>query len=105
MTYIHKPDSEAKPEELSEMSYEIGDKVIFKHIIRNKAEDWQMSERQFEQVKSYLGKIGTVKEIEKRYNDNSTVSYFLTVRFSSGFRLDRVNRFAFLPFETDFDYI
>ena len=99
------PDSEAKPCEIGKMSHKVGDKVTFKYLIRNTAKDWQMSERQFEQVESYLGKIGTIEEIEKRYNDNSTVSYFLTVRFSSGFRLERVNRLAFQPFEVDFEYI
>ena len=87
------------------MNYKVGDKVVFKNLIRNSAEDWVMSERQFEQVKSYLEKIGTVEEIEKRYNDNSTVSYFVTVRFNSGFVLRRVNRFAFEPYEVDFDFI
>jgi len=87
------------------MNYKVGDKVVFKNIIRDSAEEWLLSERQFQQVRSYLDKIGTIEEIEKRYNDNETVSFFVTVRFNSGFVLQRVNRFAFEPYEVDFDFI
>mgnify|MGYP001225135674 CR=1 FL=1 len=52
------------------MIYEVGDKVVFDNLMRDNAEDWLMNERQYDAVKSYLGKIGTIKEIEKRYNDN-----------------------------------
>lgn len=87
------------------MNYEVGDKVIFENLIRDSAEEWMMNSRQYDAVKSYLGKIGTISEIEKRYNDNETISYYLTVQFVSGFTLHRVNRLAFVPYEVDFDYI
>jgi hypothetical protein len=87
------------------MNYKVGDKVVFDNIMRDSAEDWMMSERQYAKVKSYLGRIGTISEIEKRYNDNETVSYFITVQFISGFTLHRVNRLAFTPYEVDFDFI
>ena len=87
------------------MNYKVGDKVVFETLMRDSAEDWMMNERQFNKVKSYLGRIGTISEIEKRYNDNETVSYYLTVQFISGFTLHRVNRLAFVPYEVNFDYI
>ena len=87
------------------MNYKVGDKVVFEDIMRDSAEEWMMSDEQFDKVKSYLGKIGTISEIEKRYNDNETVSYFVTVKFNSGFVLHRVNRLAFILYEADFDFI
>ena len=87
------------------MNYKVGDKVVFEDIMRDSAEEWMMSDEQFDKVKSYLGKIGTISEIEKRYNDNETVSYFVTVKFNSGFILHRVNRLAFILYEADFDFI
>ena len=87
------------------MNFEVGDKVVFDNLMQDDHELWKMSERRFAQVKEYLGKIGTVREIEKRYNDNETISYFVTVQFSSGFKLTRVNRLAFKLFEQDFDFI
>ena len=87
------------------MKYKVGDRVIFKHLILDDAEKWLMSKREFEEVKTFLRKIGTVKEIEKRFNDNGTITYFLTVVFTSGYKLIRVNRHAFVPYEADFDYI
>tara|TARA_R110000824_G_scaffold13363_3_gene58249 strand:+ start:1723 stop:1986 length:264 start_codon:yes stop_codon:yes gene_type:complete len=87
------------------MKYKVGDRVIFKKLLVDDASKWLMTEREFEQVKTFLDKIGTIDEIEKRFNDNGTITYFLTVRFSSGYKLTRVNRYAFVPFEVDFDYI
>ena len=87
------------------MKFKVGDKVIFDDIIKDDPEAWQMSERQLDQVKEYLGKIGTITEIEKRYNDNKTINYFVTIQFSSGFKIERVNRIAFKPYEVDFDFI
>jgi len=87
------------------MIYEVGDKVVFDNLMSDNAEDWLMNERQYDVVKSYLGKIGTIREIEKKYNDNKTISYFITVHFNSGFVLHRVNRLAFSPYEVDFDFI
>ena len=87
------------------MNYKVGDKVVFENVMSDSAEDWMMTEEQFNKVKSYLGKIGTISEMEKRYNDNETVSYFITVKFNSGFVLHRVNRLAFVLYEADFDFI
>ena len=87
------------------MNYKVGDKVVFENVMSDSAEDWMMTEEQFDKVKSYLGKIGTISEMEKRYNDNETVSYFITVKFNSGFVLHRVNRLAFVLYEADFDFI
>tara|TARA_Y100000310_G_C20289237_1_gene626402 strand:+ start:141 stop:404 length:264 start_codon:yes stop_codon:yes gene_type:complete len=87
------------------VKFKVGDKVIFNKLLVDNHKDWLMTEKEFEEVKSYLGKIATVEEIEKRFNKNKTVNFFLTVSFSSGFKIDRVNRLAFKLYDDDFEFI
>ena len=82
-----------------------GDRVKLTELISDNHKDWKMSEREFEVVKGHIGKIGTVVYIQKHFNDNKKISYFIDVEYSSGYKLRRVNRLAFELVEFDFDYI
>jgi len=82
-----------------------GDRVKLVELISDSHKDWKMSEREFEIVKSHVGKIGKIIHVQKHFNDNKKISYFIDVEYSSGFKLRRVNKLAFQLVEFDFDYI
>jgi hypothetical protein len=82
-----------------------GDRVKLTKLVSNKAEDWLMSEREFEIVKKHVGKIGKVIHIQKHFEDTANVNYFIDVEYSSGFKLMRVNKIAFETVDFDFDYV
>ena len=82
-----------------------GDRVILMKLISDNAEDWRMSEREFEVVKEHIGKIGTVTHIQKHFEGKKRIDYFIDVEYSSGYKLWRVNKLAFETVDFDFDYI
>ena len=82
-----------------------GDRVVLMKLISDSAEDWRMSEREFEVVKEHIGKIGTVTHIQKHFEGKKRIDYFIDVEYSSGYKLWRVNKLAFEIVELDFDYI
>tara|TARA_R110000824_G_scaffold555_4_gene3577 strand:- start:1507 stop:1764 length:258 start_codon:yes stop_codon:yes gene_type:complete len=83
----------------------VGDRVRLKDLISEDPKDWFMTEGEFLQVKAHVGKIGTVTHIQKHFVNKEKTSYFLDIKYSSGYRLKRVNRLAFEAVEFDFDYI
>ncbi len=84
--------------------FKVGDKVKFVKILSFDPEEWFMTNEEFDVVKDYLDKVGTVTSIEKRYSKDR-IDYFLNVTFSSGYRLNRVNSIGFEKFDLDFDWI
>ena len=84
--------------------FKIGDKVKFVKMLSFDPADWFMSHDEFDVLKNYLDKVGTVTSIEKRYSKDR-IDYFLDVSFSSGYKLKRVNSMGFEKFDLDFDWV
>jgi len=82
-----------------------GDRVKLTRLVSDNAEDWLMSETEFEIVKEHVGKIGKVLHIQKHFEGNKRIDYFIDVEYSSGFKLMRVNKIAFETVDFDFDYV
>ncbi len=82
-----------------------GDRVKLTKLMSEDPKDWLMSEREFEIVKAHIGKIGTIRHIQKHFEGKKRIDYFIDVEYSSGFKLLRVNKLAFELVEFDFEYI
>lgn len=84
--------------------FNIGDKVVFKRLFKDCHEAWMMTEEQFCELKTFLDKVGTVEYINKHYNEDESVSYFIDVLYDS-YRLRRINQRCFDSIESDFDFL
>jgi hypothetical protein len=84
--------------------YEVGDAVKFAQLLSSNPERWYMSQKEFNELKDYVNKIGTITAVEKQYTKDR-VDYFIDVSFSSGYKIRRANAIAFEKFEIDLDWI
>jgi len=84
--------------------YEVGDTVKFAQLLSSNPERWYMSQKEFNELKDYVNKIGTITAVEKQYTKDR-VDYFIDVSFSSGYKIRRANAIAFEKFEIDLDWI
>ena len=84
--------------------FEVGDKVVFKRLFRDNHEAWYMSEDEFKELKTFLDKVGTVEYINKHFDDDKSVTYFIDVVFTK-YRLRRINQKCFDSIESEFDFI
>ena len=84
--------------------YEVGDTVKFAQLLTTNPERWYMSQGEFDELKEYLNKIGTITAVEKQYMKDEIV-YFINVSFTSGYEIRRANSVAFEKFEIDLDWI
>tara|TARA_Y100000034_G_scaffold57024_1_gene69740 strand:+ start:661 stop:939 length:279 start_codon:yes stop_codon:yes gene_type:complete len=84
--------------------YEVGDTVKFAQLLSSNPERWYMSQKEFNELKDYVNKIGTITAVEKQYTADR-VDYFIDVSFSSGYKIRRANSIAFEKFEIDLDWI
>ncbi len=84
--------------------YEVGDTVKFIQLLTTNPERWYMTDKQFDELKEYLNKIGTITAVEKQYTKDE-ITYFINVSFTSGYEIRRANAIAFEKFEMDLDWI
>ncbi len=82
-----------------------GDRVKLLKLISEDPNDWHMSDREFEVVKEHIGKIGKVVHVQKHFEDDAKISYFIDVEYGNGYKLWSVNQLAFEVVEFDFEYI
>ena len=84
--------------------YEPGDTVKFAQLLTTNPDRWYMTLKEFDVLKEYVNKVGTITAVEKHYAKDR-VDYFIDVSFSSGYKIRRANAIAFEKFEMDLDWI
>jgi len=77
----------------------VNDQVTFTRLLKDNAEDWNMSLYNFNITKKFLGKTAKVLYVQTHFEDNGNKSYFLDVVFPCGHEMKRVN---FLCFELEY---
>tara|TARA_Y100000310_G_C20421053_1_gene686709 strand:+ start:66 stop:335 length:270 start_codon:yes stop_codon:yes gene_type:complete len=84
--------------------FEVGDRVKFVRLLSVDPKRWYMTQEEFDILKEYVNKVGTITAVEKHYKKKG-FDYFIDVSFSSGYKMSRANSIAFEKVDFDFDLI
>ena len=71
------------------------DCVKFIKVLSDNPDDWFLNKSSFDRVKTFLGRDAEVTHVQKHFEDNGAISYFLDVIFSCGYELKSVNALCF----------
>ena len=72
-----------------------GDRIKFIKLLSDKPEDWNTSKSNFPEIKKRLGHHAAIDYVQKHFEDNGDISFYLDVVFDCGFKIKGVNSLCF----------